>query len=125
MLESTSLVDADRLHSHAGNLKENGWRLVGMTGVAREGGVDLFYHFDRELKMTNLKVETEEDETIPSIGDQFPGAWIHENEIQDQFGIRFDGLDPDYRRLFFLEENVEATPICRGVSARVSKEPGK
>lgn len=125
MLESTSLVDADLLHSHAGDLKENGWRLVGLTGVGREDGVDLFYHFDRDLKMTNLKVETEEEGSISSIVDIFPGAFMHENEIQDQFGICFDGLDPDYRRLFFLEEEAEAAPICRGVSAEVSKESGK
>lgn len=121
MIESIEPLEADRLQSRARELKSGGWRLSALTGVARREGIDILYHFDRELIMTTLRVRTQPGAKIPSIGDVFPAGFLHENELQDQFGARFTGMAPDYQGLFFLEDAVDAAPVCQGVCARLVK----
>ena len=40
-------------------------------------------------------------------------ALLVENEIQDFFGLRFEGLLVDYRGMLYLEEEALKTPYCR------------
>lgn len=121
MLNNVEPVDPDDLQGRVQALRNGGWRLVGLTPVPVEGGIELLYHFDRDLEDRHLRLRTSGKEPLPSITPVYPGAFLPENEAQDQFGLMFTGLSPDYRSTFFLEEEADPSPICRGVRIRVER----
>ncbi len=121
MLNNVEPVDPAGLQDKVQAFRSGGWRLVGLTPVPVEGGVELLYHFDRDLEMRHLRLRVSGCKPIPSITSTYPGAFLAENEAQDQFGLVFNGLSPDYRSTFFLEADADPSPICRGVSVRVER----
>ncbi len=50
---------------------------------------------------------------MPSISPVYFAAFLIENEIEDQFGIKFDGLVLDFGGTLYLEEEVMRTPFCK------------
>ncbi len=94
-------------------LKAKGCRFVTITCVgADQRGAELLYHFDRELALSHLRLTVAGDE-VPSICGIYSAAFLVENEIQDQFGLRFNGLVPDYRRTLFLAGEDSPPPFRR------------
>ena len=93
--------------------KAKGCRFVTITCVAADnGGAELLYHFDRELRLTHLRLAVAGDE-VPSISGIYSAAYLVENEIQDHFGLRFAGLVPDYQRTLFLQGEESPPPFRR------------
>ncbi|MBU0966214.1 MAG: NADH-quinone oxidoreductase subunit C [Proteobacteria bacterium] len=113
-------ITADRIESGelcraVAALKEQGCRFVTITCVrADSAGAELLYHFDRELSLSHLRLTVSGDE-VPSICGIYASAFLVENEIQDQFGLRFIGLTPDYQRTLYLQGEDSAPPF-RGPS---------
>ena len=60
-----------------------GYRLVTMTAVDSGDHFDIYYHFDRNYELLNLKLELAKDAELPSITEVCPCAFVIENEIQD------------------------------------------
>ena len=85
-----------------------GYRLVGLTVLAAdEQHVELLYHYDKACDMTHLRVEVPKDLPIPSISGIYFCALLVENEVQDLFDVRFDGLALDYKRTLLLSEDTK------------------
>jgi len=79
------------------------WSFIDVTAVdwpARERRFDVVYHFlsPKQNRRIRVKVETDENSTVPSIIDVFPGADWFERETYDLYGVLFTG-HPDMRRL--------------------------
>jgi ech hydrogenase subunit D len=112
-------VEADRISSGelcraVAALKEKGCRFVTITCVAADSAwAELLYHFDRELRLTHLRLTVAGDEVVPSISGIYAAAYLAENEIQDQFGLSFAGLAPDYRRTLYLQGEDSVPPFRR------------
>ncbi len=105
------------------DMKKDGYRLVTLSCVELDPDtVDILYHFDKDLDLRHLRLTIPKGEAAPSISLVYFSAFLVENEIQDQFGIRFEGLVLDYDRTLYLEEEVQGAPYCR---ITVSKEEGK
>ncbi len=110
-------VSRDNLPARVATLKEQGYRFVAITCVGvKEGRVELLYHFDRDLQLTHLRL-TAADRPLPSITPVFAAAYLAENEIQDQFGLTFVGLDPDYGGSLYLEKAAGPAPFRRSLTA--------
>lgn len=113
VLETTDIT-RDALPTEVLRLKDEGFRLVTMTCVdLDENSVDLIYTFDRNLEMVHLRMRQAKDHPAPSISNILFAAFLVENEIQDQFGISFEGLVLDFDRSLYLEEEVSFTPFCK------------
>ncbi|MEW6428054.1 MAG: NADH-quinone oxidoreductase subunit C [Thermodesulfobacteriota bacterium] len=94
------------------SLRRQGYRFVTITCVAAaESGAELIYHFDRALALLHLRLMVDPGGAPPSIVPVYAAAWLVENEIQDQFGLRFAGLAPDYRRTLLLDGEDMAPPL--------------
>lgn len=107
-------VAQDGLKNEVFRLKGQGFRLVTLTCVdLDESSVDLIYTFDRDLEMVHLRMRQAKDQPAPTISDILFAAFLVENEIQDQFGICFDGLVLNFDRSLYLEEEVSTTPFCK------------
>lgn len=119
----TTDIASDALKGEVLKLKADGYRFVTMTCVdLDEDSVDLIYTFDRDLTMIHLRMRQAKANPAPSISDVLFAAFLVENEIQDQFGICFDGLVLDFKRSLYLEDEVGTTPFCK---YSVTRTPGR
>ena len=97
-------ISPDELIDLVHYLKEEGYRFVTMTCVSADNRqAELLYHFDQAFRLHHLRLPVAADKLVPSICTIYRAAFLVENEIQDQFGISFGGLEPDYRRTLMLE----------------------
>jgi len=108
-------ITADKLVAEATRLKAEGWRLVTMSSVEIDAAtMEILYHFDRELILTNLRLRLPKGGTVPSISGVLFTAFLVENEVRDQFGVTFEGLVLDYQgRLLNDCTQTSSSPFCR------------
>jgi ech hydrogenase subunit D len=113
MAFETKNVEKNQLVAEVQALKNAGQRLLTMTCVDLGESFDLLYHFDLDLRMTHLRLTVPKGESVPSISGVYFAALIIENEVQDLFGIAFEGLVLDFGGHFYLEEEVKKYPFCK------------
>ena len=65
--------------------------------------------------MRHLRVTVAKKVPVPTLSTVFFAAFLVENEIQDQFGIKFDGLVVDFGGTLYLDDDEEVirTPFCK------------
>lgn len=114
MTETMIPITIDRLIPETMRLKEEGYRLVTLTGnTLPEEAWQIIYTFDRNYQLVHLTLSFPAGEIVPSISPVFWAAFLVENELQDLFGLRFQGLAVDYERTLFLEDPEQAPPFSR------------
>ena len=114
MREAILPVQADALVGEAAKLKVQGYRLVTLSCTELdETTIDILYHFDKDLELKHLRLTARKGESVPSISPVYFAALLVENEIQDFFGLAFDGLAVDFKGMLYLEEEAVKTPYCR------------
>jgi len=114
MREEIMAVSAEELVGEVARLKVLGYRLVTLSCTELDAStVDILYHFDKDLGLKHLRLTALKAEAVPSISPVYFAALLVENEIQDFFGLRFEGLVLDYRGMLYLEEEALKTPYCR------------
>ena len=117
-MDNTRDITADTLQDAVRELREQGNRLVTLTCLdADEDHLEILYHFDKDLELTNLRLAVPRGPdgpgAVPSISGIFAAAMLVENEIRDQFGLCFDGLALDFGGGLYLEEEVRVSPFCK------------
>ena len=127
MKEKVISVTPKTVLSQTLDMKKKGYRLVTLTAVELDAEtLDILYHFDKDLDLIHLRLTAPKNEAAPSISSVYFAAFLVENEIQDQFGIRFEGLALDYDRTLYLEEEVrDAAPYCRISASQEEKSKGE
>ena len=114
MREEIVPVSAEALVGEVAKLKVNGYRLVTLSCTELDAAtLDVLYHFDKNLDLKHLRLTVPKSEKVPSISPVYFAALLVENEIQDFFGLRFEGLLVDYQGMLYLEEEALKTPYCR------------
>jgi len=103
-----------------------GCRLVTLTALmADEQHVELLYHYDKANDMTHLRVKIRKDLPIPSISGVYFCALLIENEIQDLFDVRFDGLALDFKRTLLLTDETKKVVNAPFFYVPTPKKPSK
>ncbi len=126
-IETTPVAPA-QLVAEVTKLKADGYRLVTMSSVEIDAeNMEILYHFDKDLKLTNLRLSLKKGGSVPSISGVLFTAFLVENEIRDQFGVSFEGLVVDYQGKLLNETVLTTTtsPFCRmqvKASGAVAKE---
>jgi ech hydrogenase subunit D len=116
-------VSLDHLIGETGRLKAEGYRFVTASCVELdEKTVDILYHFDRDLKLTHLRLTISREILVPSVSSVYLAAFLVENEIQDLFGVRFKGLAVDYNRTLYLDEEIKTAPLCKYTVGKAKPE---
>ncbi len=123
MREAIIPVPAEALVGEAAKLKVQGYRLVTLSCTELdETSIDILYHFDKDLVLKHLRLTARKGEPVPSISPVYFAALLVENEIQDFFGLTFEGLVVDFKGMLYLEEEAIKMPYCR-FSLRASATP--
>ncbi|MDK2957713.1 MAG: ech hydrogenase subunit [Desulfovibrionales bacterium] len=117
-VNNVSDITLDALVAEVLKKKNDGWRFVTLSCTELdEESCDILYHFDKDLASSHFRLKAPKATPIPSISSVYFSAFLVENEIQDQFNLKFDGLAVDFERTLLLDEEVTTTPFCRyGVS---------
>ncbi|MGE4555248.1 MAG: NADH-quinone oxidoreductase subunit C [Desulfovibrionaceae bacterium] len=117
-MNNVSDITLDALVAEVLKKKNDGWRFVTLSCTELdEESCDILYHFDKDLASSHFRLKAPKATPIPSISSVYFSAFLVENEIQDQFNLKFDGLAVDFERTLLLDEEVTTTPFCRyGVS---------
>ena len=139
MLFEAKEVTPETLLGEVQQLANKKSRFVTMSQtVVDENTLRLFYHFDENLTMTDLRnnadmcvwepqdakgmvhlrMDVNKDAPIPSITPVYFCAVLIENETQDQFGVRFAGLPLDYQGGMYLEGEVSHAPYFTMTTVR-------
>lgn len=115
MIDSIEGIELDQLRERSSALKAQGYRFVTASATELDGdSVDLLYSFDRDLDMVHLRATAQRAVAVPSLSPVFFAALLVENEIQDQFALRFADLVLDYGRSLMIDPEVSLTsvPLC-------------
>jgi len=124
--EKVISVTPETVVSQTLDMKKKGYRLVTLSCVELDADtLDILYHFDKDLDLMHLRLTAPKNEAVPSISSVYFASFLVENEIQDQFGIRFEGLALDYDRTLYLEEEVRDAPCCRIAVSEEEKSKGE
>lgn len=108
------IVTRETLLGEVGRAKAEGYRLVTLTGVELDAAsMDLLYHFDRDFQLRHLRLTVGGSTQVPSITPIYFAAFLVENEIQDLFGLRFQGLVIDYDGSLYFDDEVGPAPFRR------------
>jgi len=109
-----SPITAQGLVALAKEKFDAGYRLLTLSCVdLGEAGFDILYHYDKDLHLENYRLTVPHGETVPSISGVYFAALLVENEIRDQFGVRFDGIVLDFGGTLYLEDEVRTSPFCK------------
>lgn len=105
----------DALSKEIEQIKSAGYRFVTITCVEiDQDSVELLYHFDKDLELVHFKLSALKNKPVQSISPIFFAAFLVENEIIDQFGLKFKDLELDFGGTLYLDDDeVSSTPHCR------------
>ena len=85
----------------AARLKGEGYRMVQICGVTKQGETELIYSFDRGGDLVNYRVGVPFGTPVGSITPSYWAAFVYENEVHDLFGVEITGMRLDYKGNFF------------------------
>ena len=76
--------------------KMDGWRVAQFYATRLADGYELSYSFGKGCDMRTLRLTVADEETVPSITQIYPGAFLQENEAAELFGVKIESIDQDY-----------------------------
>ena len=119
-------IAPDQIAPEAQAKFDSGYRLVAITVlVADEQHVELLYHYDKAYDMVHLRVKAPKDLPIPSISGIYFCALLVENEVQDLFDVRFEGLALDFNRTLLLTDETKNVVNAPFFYIPAPKKPSK
>jgi ech hydrogenase subunit D len=126
MIPNMTTITAADVVATATRMKSSGYRLVTLTALEPDAArMEIIYHFDKDLTMQHFRLTIPREQPVASISGVYFAALLVENEIQDHFGLRFDGLVLDYDQHLYLEEEVGRTPFCKYSVVPKNGAPGR
>jgi len=114
MIDNLVEVTIDQLLAETSKSKYQGYRFV--TASCADNGddtIDVFYHFDKNYEMKNVKVTVKKGEEVPSISQVFFSAVLVENEMKELFGINITDMAIDFGGHMLLSEEELDSPMLR------------
>ena len=102
--QSYSEIEPEGLAAEAARRLAGDWRLVVITALQNPDGVEISYVFEKGQQLESLRLCLPLDaRTLPSITGSYLAAFIYENELQDLFGVKVEGLALDFKGNFYMK----------------------
>jgi ech hydrogenase subunit D len=112
-------IEASQLREKCQECIDQGMRFITSTCLDREDHFEIYYHFDHKLEEVNLHFTIAKGESIPTVTDIVKCAFLAENEIQDMFGIKVEGLQIDYAGKFLVTDSFEGPPLLKSTKGAI------
>lgn len=94
-------IGCDDILETARKMHSDGYRMVQICGVTKQGETELIYTFDKNHEMVCYRTAVPFGKAIRSITPEYWAAFVYENEIHDLFGVDFEESKLDYKGNFF------------------------
>ena len=111
MLKNTVEITTQTLLYEAAGRLAQGYRFVTVTCLDGGDHHEIYYHFDKNYELLNLRLLLPRGTALPSVSHVCFAAVIVENELQDLFGIKVEGLVADYGGRMLLTEDAPKAPL--------------
>ncbi|WP_026892027.1 NADH-quinone oxidoreductase subunit C [Lacrimispora aerotolerans] len=98
--ETLKEISASDLLTETLKLKNEGYRLVAISSTYKEE-MELTYSFDLNYELVNLRLHIDTEAELDSISIIYPYSFLYENEIKELFGIKINGITPDYNNSLY------------------------
>lgn len=118
-LTRSVFLPAETLTAAIARLFEAGYHLEDLSGLDCAEGILVNYHFnhyDRFDRIALRVLVSHEDGRVPSIASVYGGAEWHERELNDFFGVTFEG-NPNFAPLLLAEDD-DSRPLRKEPKAR-------
>ncbi len=105
MIEQQPLENLDRsqLVAKVEELKKSNHRLIQVSATTLAETFEITYSFEADQKFINLRLQVPRtDAVVPSITGVYFGSFTYENELQDLFGVKVNGLKLDFGGKFYM-----------------------
>ena len=122
MLENTIDITTASLLNEVSARLPQGYRFVTVTCLDGGDHHEIYYHFDKDYQLCNLRLLLTKGQPLPSISRVYFAAVLVENELQDLFGIKVADMVIDYGGRLLLTEDAPQAPLNKSVSV-VAKTP--
>ncbi len=114
MIENLIIIKKEEILSTVYELKAHGNRFITATCVHNSNGtIDVTYHFDKELILTNVRINIVKEDEIPSISRIYFCALLVENEMKELFGVKIKDIIIDYGGHMLLSDEELGSPMLR------------
>ena len=122
MIENLKEIEVSQLKHKVGELLAEKYRFVTCSSVdKRDGSFDVFYHFDKDYELVNLKITVTQETEIPSISDLYFCAFLVENEISELYGLKIKGMVLDYGGKMYMTADSAESPMTYGANITIER----
>jgi ech hydrogenase subunit D len=98
-------VDVKELLGHVDEFHKMGYRFVqACCTKLGPNSFEITYSFDKDLKLTNLRIAVTGEEEIPSITGIYRGMFLYENEMMELFGVKVTGINLDFKGTLYKKK---------------------
>lgn len=111
MLGEVREIEKDKVLHEIMNLKKDGYRFAAMVCEQVGENAELTYHMDKNYNLVNVRTTVGLNEKVDSISSIYSAAFLIENEFQDLYGVKFDGLSIDFGGNLYLAPDAPKTPM--------------
>jgi Ni,Fe-hydrogenase III component G len=123
-MENLIKIDKSAIVSEGKKLLDAGGKLV--TAVCNdldaEMEVTYFFSSHRGIEMTGLRYTVAKGEEVPSLTGTTLAAVLIENELQELFGLKVNGIAIDYGGHMLLAHDSPSTPMLKEKKAEPKGE---
>lgn len=126
MIENVASISVDELLGDVQDMRYDNYRFVTATCADNgDGTIDVYYHFDKNYELKNLKIKVNKGEEIPSISRIYFCSILVENEMKELFGLNITGMAVDYGGAMLLSDTAPDEPMLRQQITIVQKGADK
>jgi ech hydrogenase subunit D len=101
-LQEMAVAELGELAAKCASMAAAGARLVQVSCTSLADSFEVTYSFDRDYKCSHIRVLVPRSNAVlPSITKSYFAAFTYENEMQDLFGIKVEGLALDFKGNFY------------------------
>lgn len=114
-------VTPEQLVGEVQTLFNQGYRFITATCVDEIEKFQVIYSFDKETKLTNLRLEVDKGVKVPSISGVYQCAFLIENEIKELFGLEITDIALDLGGHLYMVDGTDPHPMARKAESKPVK----
>ena len=120
MIENLKEITVNELRNELNIFYSQKYRFVTASCADnRDGTIDLFYHFDKDLELSTLKMTVTKEDKIPSITNLYFSAFLVENEIKELYGLNIENINIDYEGKMYMTADSPDEPMTYGANITI------
>lgn len=110
MIEKREIQKEELLVQIASFYNENAWHHIMTNALDLGDSLEIqwaFASYEEPNRIVMFAIKIGYEESVPSLKEFIPSAWVSEAEMRDMFGVKFEGI----KEGLFLEPDAPKMPL--------------